>query len=70
MDYWYGVVRNAAGVVRFLRVDTTACPTQVEFLQLLHYNSAAGDVVVELDRGTAMSRAEFTAYVHEQYMRA
>lgn len=68
MKFWYGVIRNAAGNIRFLRVSDTECPTQELFLKSMEYAPAAGDIIVELDRGDYMSRGEFVAYVHEYFM--
>lgn len=69
MEFWYGVIRNAAGAIRFLRADILECPTQELFLKTMQYDSM-NDVVVELDRGDYMSRGEFVSYVHEHFLHA
>ena len=69
MEFWYGVIRNSSGNIRFLRMETTVCPTQEEFLKALSYDPAF-DIIVELDRGNYMSRGEFVAYVHEYFLHA
>jgi hypothetical protein len=68
MTFWYGVIRNVASKIRFLRVSTMICPSQASFLTAMTYAPDAGDTVVELDCGNYMSGSEFTSYVHEFFM--
>ena len=70
MKFWYGVLRNNAGNIRFLRASDVECPTQESFLQAMKYDTNAGDVIVELDWGDYMSRGEFISYVHDSFMHA
>ncbi len=67
ITYWYGIIRDQFGKIRFKRVSTAKIPTQEQFLQLLKYNNNSGDVVLELDCGNHMTGEEFTKYVKFYY---
>ena len=66
-QYWYGVVKDSIGKIRYRKVSTVIAPTQVDFLRELHYDFKRGDVVLELDCGNHMTNEEFVKYVYAYY---
>jgi len=62
MNFWYGIIRDRRGKIRFNRISENEAKTQDEFLKLMSYNSKY-DTIVELDFGNHMTNSEFASYV-------
>ncbi len=67
MKSWYCVIREAKGKIRARVLPQTDAPTQDDCLRELKFSSDAGEVLVELELGSKLTKDDFRSYVRWAY---
>ena len=67
MKYWYCIIREPKGKIRARVIPQVEAQTQEACLKEMKFAPQLGEVVVELEQGSSLTKDDFRSYVNWAY---